>query len=265
MKNLKQQRFYRISGSLLFIIILAACALPFAGAKTLAAVTNATPTALFKPTPTAVPGPARSTTVNWSGYQVKGNTFTSVEATWQVPSVTCPASNARLSIWVGLSSKTLEQDGTEAICNGSTASYSAWWEMFAGTGSPGKNFFTVAPGDTIFSSVYYINGMYALQVTDETSGITSATLQACNATCENDTAEWIVEDPGGGSKYPLANYSTVTIMGATAGTGSMTGGISAFEDKEINMAQKSVQMSVPTDLAAGSEGTMFTTRWHADQ
>src|SRR5271157_192616 len=226
MKNLKLQRFYWIVGSILFILILAACALPSAGAKTLAVVTNETPT--------AVTGPTRSTTGNWSGYQVKGNTFTSVEATWQVPTVTCPASNAHVSIWVGLSSK-------------------------SGT------FFTVSPGDIVFSSVYVINGMYAMQVTDETSGATSYTLQPCNVVCENDTAEWIVEVPGGGTQWPLANYSTVTILGATAGTGSMTGGISAFEDKEINMEQKGVQMSVPTDLAAGSEGTMFTVTWHADQ
>ena len=93
MKNLKLQRFYWIVGSILFILILAACVLPSAGAKTLAVVTNATPTAIFKPTPTTI-SPTRSTTVNWSGYQVKGNTFTSVEATWQVPTVTCPASNA---------------------------------------------------------------------------------------------------------------------------------------------------------------------------
>ncbi len=93
MKNLKPQHFYWIVGSLLLIVILAACALPFAGAAIPAAVTNATPTAIFKPTPTTI-SPTRSTTVNWSGYQVKGNTFTSVEATWQVPTVTCPASNA---------------------------------------------------------------------------------------------------------------------------------------------------------------------------
>ena len=258
MKNLKLQRFYWIVGSILFILILAACVLPSAGAKTLAVVTNETPT--------AVTGPTRSTTGNWSGYQVKGNTFTSVEATWQVPTVTCPASNAHVSIWVGLSSKTLEQDGTDGICNGSTVSYHAWWEMFAGhPGSKSGTFFTVSPGDIVFSSVYVINGMYAMQVTDETSGATSYTLQPCNVVCENDTAEWIVEVPGGGTQWPLANYSTVTILGATAGTGSMTGGISAYEDKEINMEQKGVQMSVPTDLAAGSEGTMFTVTWHADQ
>ncbi len=101
MKNMNLQRFYWIVGSLLFIVISAACALPFAGAAIPAAVTNETPTALFKPTPTTV-SPTRITAHDWSGYQIKGDSFTSVEATWQVPAVTCPASNARVAIWVGL-------------------------------------------------------------------------------------------------------------------------------------------------------------------
>ena len=271
MKNLNLQHSYWIIGSLLFILILAACALPFAGATTLAAVTNATPTALFKPTPAAVTNESQITAHDWSGYGVKGDSFTSVEATWQVPAVTCPASNARVSIWVGLDGfidgnhgATIEQDGTDAICNGSTASYNAWWEMVVATSSKSGTFFTVAPGDIIFSSVYYINSEYALQVTDETSGKTSYSLQPCNAVCNHNSAEWIVEDPGVG-KYPFANYSTLTFTGATAGTANITGGISAFHDVDIEMERQGVQMSVPTDLAAGSEGTMFTVTWHADQ
>ena len=71
MKNMNLQRFYWIVGSLLFIVISAACALPFAGAAIPAAVTNETPTALFKPTPTTV-SPTRITAHDWSGYQIKG-------------------------------------------------------------------------------------------------------------------------------------------------------------------------------------------------
>ncbi len=103
-----------------------------------------------------------------------------------------------------------------------------------------------------------------MQVTNETSGETSYTLRPCNAVCKHDTAEWIVEDPDVG-KYPFANYSTLTFTGATAGTANITGGISGFNEVVIEMERQGVQMSVPTDLAVGSEGTMFTVTWQADQ
>jgi hypothetical protein len=135
--------------------------------------------------------------------------------------------------------------------------------------SPGNKsgtFFTVSPGDIIFASVYYINGMYAFQMTDETSGKIGYTLQSCYAVCSHLTAEWIVEKPTTADPRSLADYSTVTFMGATAGTGSMTGGISAFpHQSEINMVLNGTVLSSTSDLAPDSEGTMFTVTWHASQ
>ena len=60
--------------------------------------------------------------------------------------------------WVGLdgwNSGTVEQDGVAGFCEGGTASYDAWWEMFPN----GINLvFSVSPGDAITSSVTYNGG-----------------------------------------------------------------------------------------------------------
>jgi len=277
------QRLSIMLSSILFMIIPVACNLPTAIAATSEAVTNPTqsvstaaaPTqpvspaaAPTQPVSTAISATPKVNTPDWSGYVAKGDTFTSVEATWQQPTVTCPVSNARVAFWVGLDDgPTIEQAGTSGVCNGLTASYHAWWMMFVKGNTKTQSLFPVSPGDTISSSVHYINGMYALQVTDKTSGQTSSSLQPCNAVCARSTAEWIVEAPAvkSGGLYPLANYSTVKFTEPKAGTGSKTGGISAFNDVKYIMVQKGTLLSAPGDLAAGSKGTMFTVTWHAVQ
>ena len=55
---------------------------------------------------------------SWSGYVLKGATFTAASASWIQPSVVCTA-DARVSFWVGLDGNgtpTVEQVGTVAVC-----------------------------------------------------------------------------------------------------------------------------------------------------
>jgi hypothetical protein len=74
-------------------------------------------------------------TLNWSGYVVTGadGSFNQVSAEWGVPGVICSGGDQYESSWVGLdgyNGSTVEQIGTSSDCDGTTAVYSAWYEMY---------------------------------------------------------------------------------------------------------------------------------------
>jgi hypothetical protein len=75
-----------------------------------------------------------SDSTNWSGYAVTGSAFTTAKASWIIPTVTCSKTpNTYSSFWVGIdgwTSSTVEQTGTDSDCNGSRASYYAWYEFY---------------------------------------------------------------------------------------------------------------------------------------
>jgi hypothetical protein len=138
-----------------------------------------------------------------------------------------------------------------------TVDYEAWWEMFP-TNSV-MPVFPIAVGDHISASVVYSPTAftYTITVADTTSGESFVAVSALNAAavnpdtytvtitdhgvatttgptpygpqevcnpgmpCQNTSAEWVVEAPGGdnggsGSLYPLARFRTVIFTGATA-------------------------------------------------
>jgi hypothetical protein len=150
---------------------------------------------------------------------LKGVDFTSVSAKWRQPSVTCPTNGARVSFWVGLDTKTIEQVGTIVLCKAAhkPPTYRAWWEMYIGKNSPGAKPFAVSPGDMIQASVSYPGllppGVFVLEVKDLTNGRSFRDTKSCAAgvTCKRNAAEWIVERPGGG-KYALADYGSVAFL-----------------------------------------------------
>src|SRR5450755_1129895 len=107
---------------------------------------------------------ASGTTVssgNWAGYAAlphhSGGKFRFVEATFTVPSVNCSTTPSSFSVhWVGLdgfNSGTVEQDGIESDCDGSTPTYSAWWETFPCNTI--QTVFSLKPGDAVIASVYF--------------------------------------------------------------------------------------------------------------
>src|SRR6266851_1990082 len=129
-------------------------------------------------TKTAPTGLPLFTSGNWAGYiALTGGSTTSykeVQSDYTVPSVNCNSVGTGDGFayhWVGLdgwSSGTVEQDGVAGLCQGGSASYDAWWEMFPN----GINLvFSVSPGDAITSSVTYNGGgNYTLFLNDHTSG-----------------------------------------------------------------------------------------------
>jgi len=162
---------------------------------------------------------AAATSQNWSGYASAGNpgTFTSVSASWTQPTVTCTAAQTFSSFWVGLDgdgTATVEQTGTEADCDGGTASYQGWFEMFPNAPVFYDN--PVSPGDAMSASVVANGGgAFTLTLTDATQGWTQATDQD-SATAQLGSAEVIAEAPSDGSVLPLSNFGTVSFTNATA-------------------------------------------------
>lgn len=119
---------------------------------------------------------------------------------------------------------------------------------------------SLSPGDSIYSSVVDNGGTYTLTVDDFSNSANSFTTAQSCTTCANASAEWIAEAPSGGSGiYPLPDYGSWTVSGATVTSGSQ-GVISSFPDDEITMIDTSGNPeSVPGSLNGTGDG--FTTDW----
>lgn len=84
-----------------------------------------------------IPAPGQTTapngqqgSLNWSGYQATGGTFTAVNGTWTVPQPSTNSIGADAA-WVGIggiTSHDLIQAGTEETVSGGQVSYNAWIE-----------------------------------------------------------------------------------------------------------------------------------------
>jgi Peptidase A4 family len=215
---------------------------------------------------------ARGTTAvgsyNWSGYadvSTTSGTFTSVSASWTVPSVTCTAEDNLTSEWVGLdgvTDATVEQDGTLGCCYRGAPSYFTWYEMYpAGTVAVGA---ALKPADRISASVTRSGSSYTLALTDATNSASSF-IRAANCattTCKATSAEWIAERPAFSIGIaPLASYSNWTLSnGAQTATGR-PGTIGSFSPNyAITMmdATQSYPLSSVTPLTGGGS---FGTSW----
>ncbi len=169
------------------------------------------------------PGSAANTTAvtsqNWAGYAAAGGagTFTSVSASWTEPGVACTATNTFASFWVGLDgdgTNTVEQTGTEADCNGGSATYQGWFEMFPAAPVFYDN--PVEPGDAMSASVVANGGgRFTLTLTDSTQGWNQVTTQTSDA-AQLGSAEVITEAPSDGTVLPLSNFGTASFTDVTA-------------------------------------------------
>jgi hypothetical protein len=167
--------------------------------------------------------PDESDSFNWSGYVLAGGqttithpgvTFYGIVAQWRVPSVVCSTSPASQSAeWVGVdgfesSDKPIFQTGTSQVCvRGSLRSDFAWWTDNQRGFEP-QVLFAVDSGDVVRAEVERAGPYvwdYVLE--DLTSGRSAEGPEAYRG--PGYSAEWIVEDPGGGSG-PLADFNAVT-------------------------------------------------------
>ena len=207
------------------------------------------------------PGPAASVTSsssNWSGYAASGGTFTSVTATWTVPTVTATSSGADAT-WVGiggLSSNDLIQAGTQAMVDGSgTVEYSSWIEMLP---QSSRNVpLSVSAGDSVTVTIAQQTGNDWLitMKNNTTKGTYSVTVQYSSS---NSSAEWVQEAPSvGRGLVSLDQFGTVQFSGASAVRDGKTMSLSALGAKAITMINGLGQaIAQPSTIA--TDGSSFT-------
>lgn len=133
---------------------------------------------------------------NWSGYAETGN-YTSVSASWTVPTVT-PGASSRIgffgrstnawysAVWTGIdgfNDDNLIQTGTEQDYYGGAAHYNAWWEILPKAETPISE--PVSPGDVIDATIAETSTLagstehyWAITLRDVTKNWTFTTNQA---------------------------------------------------------------------------------------
>jgi hypothetical protein len=226
----------------------------------------------LRPTRTRVPAspgtgakPGHSSTVNapmqtgWSGYVQTGGTYTSVSATWTVPSVSSSGSTTSYAAtWVGIdgySNGDLIQTGISENWDGETDApvYQAWWEILpAGP----TDVFDVSPGDIIYASVSQVSGTeWQIFLFDRTNGELFDQDETYSG--PESSAEFIQEDPllvtsTGAVEYaPLADFSEVTFANARVNGQSPSFG----SDTNIPMYENGTYLAVPS--APSQAGNSF--------
>jgi hypothetical protein len=208
-------------------------------------------------------------TFNWAGYADSSNThgaFTKVSGAWTVPSVTCTAENRITSDWVGLdgvTSSTVEQDGTVSQCFEGRAVYYTWYEMYpAGTIAVGTS---VAPGDMIKASVSRSGSAYTLAVTDSTHSANSFSKNATCATttCLDTSAEWIAERPSYSIGIaPEAQFSTVPFSAASETAAGRTSTISGYSGTNYDITAIDATQTYDIATVSGlTGGNAFKASW----
>ncbi|MGH9044342.1 MAG: G1 family glutamic endopeptidase [Acidimicrobiales bacterium] len=215
---------------------------------------------------------------NWSGYADTGGEFSSVTAAWTVPALSCSSRSSSYSAqWVGIdgySSSTVEQDGTEADCLGSSPSYDAWYEMY-GDASVNSGYEVelsntsnpVSPGDVMSASVSVSGATWTLAIRDESPshGWSFSTNVSFSGGAQS-SAEWIVERPEvcsfRCSLTSLANFGTVTFTNALMSSASAANNpISTGAYEAMEMVNGSTPLAVPSTLSGSGSG--FSDTWKA--
>jgi peptidase A4-like protein len=187
--------------------------------------------------------------------------------------------------WVGLDgfrSGTVEQTGVVAACNGTTAVYRAFWEMFPNL--PGFPSITITPGDKINMNVFYnrFTRKFTLTFSDTTTGKSFTRTRACPAgvTCRRNSAEAISEAPSDaatGDVLPLANFNraSFTNVAVTNTSGTHRGGLRSAFWNTFKITQVSDGTNTTGTGAVIPAGTVldsptflalkrnFTNRWQA--
>ena len=165
--------------------------------------------------------------------------FTSVSASWTVPSVSAASPPACSAVWVGIGgwysgSNRLLQAGTEqdVLSNGSTVYY-AWHEVYP---RPSVLVAYISAGDSIRVTIFEVienASMWRMLIVRNSETILNLTVRMNANRASEATAEFIVERPAiqVGRHYQLtalANFGTVTFSGCDTNQGTLTSLTSAY-------------------------------------
>jgi hypothetical protein len=181
---------------------------------------------------------------NWSGYVQTGGSYTSVSATWTVPTARSTGNNQTdSSTWVGIDgwgNSNLIQTGTEQGWNGASAYYRAWYEILPANETIS---FNVSPGDNIYATVRQLSGtQWQMYLTDLNSGATIS--QTATYTGQQASAEFIQEAPSlNGVEDKLASTTNVSFYNAR-----VNGAAPQFTDsQQIVMDPNGTVQSTPSE------------------
>lgn len=195
---------------------------------------------------------------NWSGYAVTGSTFTTATASWVQNAGTCTSGDGQtdMSPWVGLdgfSSNTVEQTGTSVDCNGASADYYAWYEMYPANVVVINK--TVRAGDKFTATVTHTSGTsYTLTLKDLTRGWTNTVTKKISG-AQDSSAEAVMEMAANHlTKFGTDPFTSFTVDGKPVG--SYTSSPYTIEQMEI---QVNNTLCDSTSSLSGQEN--FTTTW----
>jgi hypothetical protein len=220
-------------------------------------------------------GDSSVTSTNWSGYAVTGTGFTNAVGSWIVPALTCKSGTEYAVFWVGIdgyNDGTVEQAGTEGVCSGTSAIYSAWYEFYPATPILTISSITVKPGDVMESAILYdtATSEFTVEIKNVTTGKSYSTASTVSG-AERSSAEFIAEAPSSFEVLPLADYGTVlfgkdstSLPGCTAedtATHAVIGAFPAADIFAITMEKNNVVESIPSSLS--SDGSSFSVTWAA--
>ena len=204
-------------------------------------------------------GASAGTSYNWAGYVASGGGFTSLSGSWTVPQVSAGGNFSGNATWIGIggvNANDLIQVGTQAVTQGSTTTYQAWYETLP---SLSQNMpITINPGDFITASLAEsAAGQWTIFLRDNTDNQSFQTVVPYNSS--SSSAEWIEEMPsqGNGAFIPLDNFGSVQFYNAaTVKNGqslilSQTGAMPMTMINALNQA-------LATPSAIGSDGQSFT-------
>lgn len=207
---------------------------------------------------------------NWAGAVQKspptGSTFSSVSATWVLPSLKPPTSgNGQWSTaeWVGIDGYTYQNDilqagtlSTVTVSNGQTTQSSYFWYEYYP--NPLTSFaLPVQAGHNVHVEVRAQSATTGVVIVDNlTTGQSQAILIAApssSAAIGGQNAEWIVEDVATGSGLvPFANFGQVTMQNciAVTNTGKL---VTLANSTVVNMLQNNAVVATPTIQSSGQQ------------
>ena len=203
--------------------------------------------------------PSSGTSRNWSGYTVRGGTFTSVSATWTLPTIPLEGPFGSDAAWVGIGgirSRDLIQAGTQQTATGAgTVTYQAWIEMLPAASETVP--LRVLPGERVTVSVDQQSGdTWLIGFANLTSGQTlQRTVQYSSSL---SSAEWIEEAPSTRRRVlPLSQFGSLTFSTASAVKDGQSLTIADLGARAISLVDDAGRaLAVPSPL--GLDGASFT-------
>ena len=200
----------------------------------------------------------RDESLNWSGYDVSGGTYSTVTATWVQPRVkSSGGSFSATAFWVGLDgdgSDTVEQIGTEAYSEGAVA-YTAWYEMYPDY--PVTIGMPIRPGDVLTATVTWIKpSIFRLRLDNATTGDSYSTDQIVNVPPALASAEIIAEAPvtQDGDVVRMADYTFCEFTGCSI-DGKPLGDYDWTAIDMVSESDAKLSVALPIDAT----GTAFAT------